>query len=53
MPEDYQDNDLLLIDTQLRYHLSIEPDNLPDWEWAGSYGFLLDIIKAEREAVNA
>jgi hypothetical protein len=49
VPPDHQENSILLIDTVLRYHLSIEPDELDDWEWAGSYGYLLEILKAERQ----
>lgn len=49
MPTEHQDNSILLIDTILRYHLSIDPDELSDWEWAGSYAYLLEILKAERQ----
>jgi hypothetical protein len=40
--------DILLIDTALRYHLHINPDELEDWEWVGSYAYLLEILKAEQ-----
>lgn len=43
------ENDVILIDTILQYHLSIpNPDDLTLWEWAKKYYYLLEIIKAEK-----
>lgn len=38
-----------MIDTQLRYHLSVDPDALEDEEWADTYYCLLEILKAEKK----
>ena len=44
----YDSNFLLYIDTQMRYHLGIDPDVMTDEEWAATYATLKDI--REREA---
>lgn len=40
-------NFVVYIDTQLRYHLKIEPENLSDEEWAERYAILQNIRAEE------
>ena len=43
-------NDILYLNTLLRYYMHLDPDTLTDAEWAWTIRYLIDIRKEEAKA---